>query len=231
MRNRHSTCKKIPFPHFNQAINLGLDAPFTEKILDAVLDVFKNEGISKFYIHHTAATEPADSEPWLVAHGLRFVSAWDRIVREETSLIKTPVPSHFIVENVTKDNAAEWALFIDTVYGMLTSEWLLDLVGLADWHHAICWENGKIIAARSLHINPDKTSYMMIDAPVPGVMTQRFEPDFYVAQHLVEIGLANCVTLFASDIEKPSPSRDTMAYQEWGRLGFKPVYLKKNYML
>lgn len=226
-----ATCKKIPFPHFNQAINLGLNAPFTLEILDAVLQVFKNEGIGKFYIHHTEATEPADSELWLLERGLHFVSAWDRIVRDDTPLSKTPIPSHFTIENVNQENAKAWASFIDTIYGMPTSEWLLDLVGLEGWHHAFCIENNTIIAARSMHINPDNTAYMMIDAPVPGIMTQRFEPDYFVTQQLVEIGLSKGVKLFASDIEKPSPTRDSTAYNYWARLGFEPVYLKKNYML
>lgn len=224
------TCQKIPFPHFNQPVTLGINKPFNEKTLDAVLDWFKKRDIQKFYIHYTPATEPQESEAWFLARNLRFVNAWDRIIRDDTPLSKKPIPSDFIVEDVTKDNAVEWASFIDVVYGMPTSEWLLTLVGLDSWHHAICKENGKIVAARSLHINADKTAYMMIDAPVPGIMTQQFEPDFYVAQRLVEIGLASGVELFASDIEKPSPTHDTIAYNLWRQLGFKVAYLKKNYM-
>ena len=34
---------------------------------------------------------------------------------------------------------------------------------------------------------------------------------------------------FVSDIELPSPARDSEAYQRWGELGFSPVYRRELY--
>ena len=238
-----SSSTAIPFPHFNCPLGLGIGKAFTEKDLDDMLNAFKEEHISKFYIHLSPATEPKTARHWLMTRGLRQVSSWHRMVRGNIPLptasgsaisINTAELGNFdglTVEDVTFENAKEWANFIDVVYHMPTGQWLLELVNREGWYHAICREGGKIVAARTLRINHDGSSYMMIDAPVPGVMTQRFDPDFMVSQRLVEVGLAHGVTLFTTDIEKPSVNHDTPAYHFWAALGFEVAFEKQNFML
>lgn len=226
-----NVCTQIPFPHFSCPIDLGVTEPVTEKKLDAVLSHFKQAGLSKFYIHITPVTEPQHALEWLAQRGLRHVSSWHRIARLNAPLEKIlPVNADLVVEDVTSENATDWASFIDQVYGMPTKEWLLALISRPGWHHAVCKLEGKIVAARTMKINPDETAYFMIDAPVPGVMTQQFEPDYLISRRLIEIGLEHGVKQFASDIEKPSPSQDTPAYRFWAALGFTVAYEKKNFM-
>lgn len=81
-----------------------------------------------------------------------------------------------------------------------------------------------------MKINADGSAYFMIDAPIPGLMTQNFEADYLLARRLVEIGLAAGVQFFTSDIEKPSALQDTPAYSFWTALGFRVAYEKRNFM-
>jgi hypothetical protein len=234
------TCKTIPLRYFNRTLDLGLNTPATDEAIKAILATFQKAGISGFYFHQTPAHEPHNFDKLLINNGLRMVSCWDRIIRDDTpldagSFIPTgrdsisSISERFKVEKVTKKTAVEWAQFIDKLYGVPTSEWLLKLVGRKGWHHYICSEKGQIKAVRTLRINPDKTAYLMIDAPVPGIMTQDFEPDFHLVRHMIQDGLKLGVKLFVTDIENPSPTRDTTAYQSFDKLGFKTVYLRKNF--
>jgi hypothetical protein len=225
------TCKKIPFPHFNLALDLGVNQPLDENTLERILAHFRSEGIGSFYLQSTPIMQPPQASEWFVKRGMRHVSSWHRIARSNEPLAEpSKSKSNYTVEEVNGENDVEWAQFIDNVYGMPTGKWLLELPGRPGWHHVVCREAGKIVAARSMKINPDGTAYFMIDAPAPGIMTQNFEADYLLARRLLEIGLANGVQLFTADIEKPSPMQDTPAYRYWSALGFSVAYEKRNFM-
>lgn len=225
------TCKKIPFQHFNVALDLSLSKAFSEATLDRVLAHFRAEGIPKFYLQITPVTQPEGAAEWLTRRGLRHVSSWHRIARGNEPLGEPlPIAEKYEIEEVSAATAAEWAGFIDEVYGMPTKKWLLALSGRAGWHQVVCRSGGKIVAARSMKINADGSAYFMIDAPIPGLMTQNFEADYLLARRLVEIGLAAGVQFFTSDIEKPSALQDTPAYSFWTALGFRVAYEKRNFM-
>lgn len=227
-----ASCQKIPFPHFNIALDLGVHKPFSESQLDEVLAYFKRKNISRFYLQTTPVTQPQVAAEWFTRRGMRHVSSWHRIARTDAPLTAPlQLAGRYTVEDVSAENAEVWANFIDKVYGMPTKTWLLELVGRPRWLHVICRDKaGQIVAARSMKINPDNTAYFCIDAPIPGIMTQNFEADYLLARRLVEIGLNQGVELFTSDIEKPSPTQDTPAYHFWSALGFEVAYEKRNYM-
>lgn len=225
------TCETIAFREFNRALDLGINEPCTEQMLLDVLAEFRNTGIKGFYIHQSPASKPSNLSNILESNGLRIISGWDRIFRHGHPLSKMTVSNRYTVEKVTNETAREWANFIDTTYHFPTTDWLLCLVERDHWYNYICRENGQIVAARSMKINANGTAYLPIDAPVPGVMTQVFEPDFFIVQQMVKDGLALGVTLFATDIEKPSPSKDTPAYHFFGDLDFEVAYFRNNYAL
>lgn len=222
-------CQKIPFRHFSTPQRLGIVSPMTSQQLEDVLGVFAKHDIRNFYIHTTPFFEPADFASKLRAKNLRHLESWERIWRDNKPLTEVvPLPEGSVVEEVKAASANEWADFIDAVYHMPTKVWLLNLLGKEGFHSYIFRRNGKIVAARTMIIQ-DGNAWSGIDAPVPGVMAATFEEDFFLAQRIVQDGLRWGVKLFATDIEKPYPNRDTQSYHFWGKLGFEIAYLRDNY--
>ncbi|MFN8352928.1 MAG: hypothetical protein U0Y10_00655 [Spirosomataceae bacterium] len=222
-------CQKIPFRHFNTPQNLGIAEAMTSQQLDEVLAVFDKLGIRNFYIHTTPFCEPADFLQQLTDKGMRYLSHWERIWRDDKPLAAhTTPPENCTVEEVTTQTAQEWADFVDATYRMTTKPWLLNLIDKEGFHAYVFRRNGKIVVTRTMIIR-NQYAWSGMDAPVPGVMAPTFEEDFFVAQQMVQDGLSWGVKLFSTDIEKPYPSRDTPAYQYWGKLGFEIAYLRDNY--
>lgn len=223
------TCQKIPFRHFSTPQGLGIIEPMTAHQLEEVLQVFEQKAINAFYIHATPFCEPADFVHQLTQKGMRYLGSWERIWRENQPLSEIiSLPEGVIIEEVTTETAQEWADFIDTLYGMPTKKWLLNLVGKEEFHAYVLRKNGKITATRAMIIQ-GQNAWLGIDAPIPGIMANTFEEDFYLAQRIVQDGVKRDVKLFSTDIEKPSPNRDTIAYTYWGKLGFEIAYLRDNY--
>lgn len=223
------TCQKIPFRHFSTPQGLGIIEPMTAHQLEEVLQVFEQKGINAFYIHATPFCEPADFKQQLTQKGMRYLGSWERIWREHQPLAEiVPLPEGITVDEVTTATSQAWAEFIDALYGVPTKRWLLNLVGKERFHAYVLRKNGKIAATRAMIIQ-NKAAWLGIDAPIPGGMTDSFEEDFFLAQRMVQDGLKWGTKLFTTDIEKPSPTRDSLAYGYWGKLGFEIAYLRDNY--
>lgn len=83
--------------------------------------------------------------------------------------------------------------------------------------------------ARSLYQDAEGWAWLGIDAPVPGVMAPCFEDDQKVTATLLADAAARGARAFVSDIEVPSPSRDSEAYKRWDEPGFASVYRRDLY--
>jgi hypothetical protein len=68
-----------------------------------------------------------------------------------------------------------------------------------------------------------------MDAPVPGLGTDDYEPDAALCEFMVRDGLDLGVRRFLADIEAPSDAMDTPAYGYFGRLGFRRPYVRTHY--
>ncbi len=223
-------CKTIPFVHFVCVLNAGLLTPLTDGAIDRITQHFEQAGVRGFTFFAVPASQPADLAAKLERRGFKPNGGWDRITRGHEPLAAADTCSpDLAVERVTSDTAAEWAAFIDRVYGLPTSPWLLALVGRPGWHHYLVRRAGGIAAVRSLYRHYDGTAWLGIDAPVPGVMAPSFELDAALCRAIVRDGLAAGVRRFVTDIELPSPTMDTPAYRDFAALGFERVYLRRHF--
>ncbi|MSV27799.1 MAG: hypothetical protein EXQ52_03520 [Bryobacterales bacterium] len=203
------TSAGLPLAHFNSAIGLGTQTPAGEESVEAVLACFAAARASKFYVQTIAETQYA-LEQQLRRRGLRVASGE--------------------VEEVTSATSAEWAGFIDAAYRLTTSPWLRALVDRPRWHHYVLREQGVIAACRSMFVDESDCAWFGIDAPVPGIMTGRYDCDLQLCAAMVEEGLGRGVSRFVADIERPAEDRTGPAYDGFRSVGFEVPYLRHNFM-
>src|SRR5204863_356337 len=162
--------------------------------------------------------------------GLEPFDAQDRMIRgSEASPPSVEVERALRVEPVVSETADEWAEFIQRVYRLDTGPWLQRLVGRSGWHPYVVREEGTIVAARTMFIGGDGFAWWGMDGPVPGLMTDDYEPDAALCEFMVRDGLEMGVRCFLADIEVPSDAMDTPAYEYFGRLGFRRPYVRTHY--
>jgi hypothetical protein len=223
-------CAAIPFVHFNNVLNLGIERPATGDQLDAIGRWYAEAGIDRYTILHNPSASPAELPGMLEARGFTARGAWERIYRPASA---PPIPAadaHGTVELVDGDTAGEWAAFLVSVYGMPVGPWLLSFAVRVGWTHAMLRREGRVVAVRSMFTNPDGWAWLGVEAPVPGLMGPTYADDLALDAALVRHGLGNGATDFVADIEAPSPDRDTPAYANWAGLGFGCVYARKQYV-
>ncbi len=225
----------VPFSHFNMVLTLGCPAPADDAAFAAIEHFHGAQAGVPHWILVNNHTVPADLPQRLRDRGYEPAGQWDRVVLQQATPGRcAPIASG--CELVNSSNAAEWARFILACYGMppIISDWLAALVGRTGWIHALRREGGSpnapIAMTRSLFHDAEGWAWLGIDAPVPGVMAPCFEDDQRLVATLLAAAADRGARHFVSDIEQPSPGRDTEAYRRWGELGFEPVYHRSLFM-
>lgn len=214
--------------YFSRAIGLGVIEPASGESIDEILRGWEEAGISMFLLQSLPHCRPEGYEDLLRERGLEPFDAQDRVVRDGSPL-EQPGEGELSVERVTAETADEWAEFVQRIYRLDTGPWLQRLIGRPGWHEYVARENGEIVAARGMFIGPDGPAWLGMDAPVPGVMTEDYEPDAALCAFIVADGLQRGATSFLADIELPSPELDTPAYGYFAGLGFRRPYVRTHW--
>lgn len=225
----------VPFSHFNMVLNLGCPALADESTFAAIDSFYRGRGGVPHWIVVNEFTEPADLPQRLQARGYAPAGEWDRVVLQGTAVQRWADLASGC-ELVSRETAPEWAGFIRACYGMpsLIGEWLMAEVGRPGWIHALRREGGRpdgpVVMTRSLFHDAEGWAWLGIDAPVPGVMAPCFDDDQRLVAALLAAAAARGAHSFVSDIEQPSPARDSEAYRRWGELGFETFYRRRLFM-
>jgi hypothetical protein len=213
--------------YFSRTIGVGVVAPATTEAVDKILEGYERAGIAMFLLQSLPHCRPAEYEDWLRERGLEAFDAQDRIVRGAGPLAARERESdwrNLVVERVGPATADEWAEFLQRASRLDTGSWLQQLVGRRGWHQYIARQDGQVVATRSMYIGDDGMTWMGMDGPVPGITTEDYEPDSAICDLMVRDGLALGARTFLADIEAPSETQDTPAYEHFGRLGFRRPY-------
>jgi len=217
--------------YFSRSIGLGVVEPATEEQLDQILAGWRDDGITMFLLQSLPHCRPAAYESWLRERGLEPFDVQDRVVRDAGPLAEGSASSsrELVVERVDRESRDEWAEFLQRVYRLDTGPWLQELIGRPGWFQYVARAGGEIVAARAMHIGPDGTAWLGMDGPVPGLMTDDYEPDAALCARIVAEGLVAGVRRFIADIEAPAEDMDTPAYEYFGRLGFSRPYVRTHW--
>lgn len=229
---------RIPFSHFNMVLTLGCPAAVDAAAFEAIERFYAEGGAGRHWVLVNEHSRPHDLPAQLLARGYQPDGAWERVVLQHAPDARpAPWAAHdHGCEIVTTASAAEWAGFLLGCYRMPPpiGEWLQALVGRRGWTHALRREGGqaggKVVMARSLYQDDEGWAWLGIDAPVPGVMAPCFEDDQRVVATLLAAASERGARAFVSDIEVPSPTRDSEAYRRWGELGFSAAYRRALYV-
>ena len=220
-------CARVPFIHFNAVgSTFGLRGPVSDADLDALRAAYATRGIGRHWLHTVPAVLPADLRGRLADRGYTESSRWDRVVRRPAPppAARPDGPRRIEVRAVEWGTAEAWAEFVDGVYGLPTSPWLVALVDRPGWRHYVALEAGRIVAARSCFLS-DGWGWLGIDAPVPGAMTKDYLPDQAILDVVVrEVSNHHII----ADIEAPDPERRGPAYGIFAGLDFEVAYTRVN---
>jgi hypothetical protein len=217
-----------PTPLFNRVIGLGLTEPLTQEVIDSIKAVYVHN--EKYIIHYSLPMHPAHADSLLKQSGFYLAGSWERIIRDNKPFNnKADEADSIEVKLVDEQLKERWVNFLIDTYKFDFYWWPNAFAFKNGWKHYVAFHDGKIVACRSFFTTDKKTVFSGVDAPVPGVMTHNYAPDFAIWRKAIEDGLKEHAILFVADIEVPDKEKNKAAYEGFKQLGFQIPYTRYHY--
>lgn len=222
--------QKMPIPLFNRVIGLGLSEPVTQEVIDQITGFYTHG--EKYLIHYSSPMKPADTDSLLKRNGFYLAGSWERIVRGNEPLPTDKEDSDITVLRVDSSLKEAWAKFLIDTYDFDFYVWPRSFCLRKGWRHYIAMnKEHQIVACRSFFLTDQHTIFSGVDAPVPGIMTSSYKPDFAIWRRAIRDGIKDGAILFVADIELPDKIKNKQAYDGFRELGFQIPYTRYHYRL
>jgi hypothetical protein len=218
-----------PVPLFNRVTGLGLTKPLTQQVVDSIKAFYSHH--EKYLIHLSSPVQPANADSLLIQNGFYLAGAWERIVRDDKPLPEDNPTDDIEVKQVDESLKERWVKFLIDTYGYDFYWWPRAFAFQKGWKHYVALRENQIIACRSFFMTNEKTVFSGVDAPVPGVMTSVYAPDFAIWKRAIADGLKEGAIMFVADIELPDKEKNRQAYEGFKQLGFVIPYTRYHYRL
>lgn len=81
----------------NRAIGLGVEAPASRRVVDAIVDRYVAAGVSRYFIHVHPDAVPSELRSWLLERGLEQALAWRAAVERRAHCSGTGSTMHSVL--------------------------------------------------------------------------------------------------------------------------------------
>jgi hypothetical protein len=211
---------------FNRVIGLGVKEPATEKMVDAIVALYQNAGVSNFAIQVSPAAQPPALPAWLQARGLQRRDNWAKVYRpaETPPVISTDLR----IECIGREHAAAFASVACSAFGIPDPlrPWFAAAVGQPGWRHYLAWDGDAPVATGALFVRGE-VGWLGVGSTLPS-HRRRGAQGAIMAQRVrdgVRLGCQWLVTETGEDMpDRPNPS-----YHNMLRTGFQLAYRRPNY--
>jgi GNAT superfamily N-acetyltransferase len=216
---------KIDVLAFNRVIGLGVHQSATEADVDAIVDAYRDAGVSRFFVQLSPYAQPELVE-WLTARGFVQHNRWMKLVRDARDE-SPPAHSTLQVEEVSPSTRDAFTHVIARAYGMPDAlrPWVAQLVGREGWTHYVAMEDGTAVAAGSLQIVGDR-AWTGFAGTLPE-MRARGAQSVLIARRIEDARRAGCRWIICETAEdapgKPAPSLHNQL-----RFGYRVLYARPN---
>jgi hypothetical protein len=211
---------------FNRAIGLGIEQDATDEDIVAVAGHFARLGTRAFVAVDPAAA-PADLPMRLERLGFTAGYAWEKFMREPDPSLDAPTDLR--VECIDTAWAQEFGRVAAEGFAVpaFLGDWLTGIVGRAGWHCYLAFD-GETPAACGVLYEAGDVGWLGIGAALPQFRGRGAQSALLAARigAGAELGLATLVTE-TGVVEEGRPS---FSHRNILRSGFRPVYVRPNYV-
>ncbi|MDJ0958803.1 MAG: hypothetical protein QNI91_18190 [Arenicellales bacterium] len=210
----------------NRTIGLGLNAPATRSSVEAVVDAYRNAGITRYFVHVHPKAEPANLKQWLSELDLRQTRGWVKFKRGRDA----PPPSKTdlqIRRAVDSDREAFGRTLADAFdLGEAAAPWIGQLINRPGWYNYMSFD-GDIAAGTGSMFVKNGVAWMDWAATDPKFRRRGSQSAILVQRisDALDLGCHLLVTATGEEV----PGDPQHSYHNIQRKGFEPAYVVRNY--
>ena len=213
---------------YNRVIGLGLDAPVIPDTIDTLVDFYRTRGAARCFVQIHPHAVPDTAGEMLTAHGFRHHNNWVKLCRRIDSPPRGDTPLR--VDEIGPEHAATFAGIITKSFEHPTDlePLLAGAVGQPGYRAYLAFDGDEAIAAASLYVNGD-VAQLAFAGTLPD-RRGRGAQGALIARRLTDAHDAGCEWMIAETAED-RPEHRVQSLRNLMQLGFRPAYLRPNYLL
>jgi len=211
----------------NRTVGLGIEASADQDTIQAVLTGYEAARISNYYVHVHPKAQPAELRTWLIQAGLKKSRGWMKFLRHTQAPPKAQTDLQ--VQRISPEHAEEFGRIAAQCFDFSTAAipLLEALVERHDWLLYMSFDGGKPTGTGALFVQDD-VAYLDWGATLPeyrsrggqgAVMSRRISD-------AIDLGCRLLVTMTGEAV----PGDPQHSYKNILRAGFRPTYLRENYV-
>lgn len=215
---------------FNRVIGLGIQSPATESQIDDIISIYKDAGVSRFFIQASPHAMGVELFDLLEEKGFQFHNNWARLYRP---IFPMPLPKGNVGLRIEPITAAKRDIFANIIVDCF--EWpsaLTPLVGAVvgrpGWRHYLVYTGKTPIACAAAYFNGDVAS-LAFAATLPEF--RGYGSQLALISRRFEDAAANGCQWMTVETAENKPERRVASYRNMIRSGFDLAYLRPNYLL
>jgi len=210
----------------NRAIGLGLAGAESREVVDAVVDLYAQAGIARYFVHLHPDSRPAEIADWLTARGLEEARAWMKFRRGREA--PPEVASDLEIRPARAGDAAAFGRIEADAFdlGEAGAPWLALLVGRPDWHVYMSFDGNQPAGCGALFVR-EGIGWLDWGATAPDFRGRRSQQALLRRRILDALDLGCRLIVTATGEEVPGDPQTS--YKNILKMGFEPAYARKNY--
>jgi GNAT superfamily N-acetyltransferase len=209
----------------NRTIGLGLEEPADDRAIEAVLGVYAEAGITRYFIHVHPEAEPRDLHDRLKAKGLAPARAWVKLSRGRER--PPPAPTRLEVRRAGPADAAALGRIAADAFdlGDAGTAVLRALIGRPNWHVFMTAYDGVPAGCGTLYVE-DRIGWLDWGATSPDY--RGLNGQSALLRHRIVHALDLDCRLLASCTGEEVPGEPQISYRNLTKMGFTPAYTRRN---
>ena len=217
---------QIPIMLFNRVIGLGLREPATEAMLDNVVAIYREAGVTRYAVQISPAARPVELPAWLEARGLSARDNWAKVYRPATA--PPEVSTDLRIECIGPEHAETFAQVACTAFGMplALSAMLVATIGRPGWRHYLAFDGDEAVATGALYVQGD-VGWLGVGSTLPS--HRRRGGQGALMARRIQDGVALGCKWLVTETGEDLPERLNPSYHNMLRTGFTLAFQRANY--
>lgn len=218
----------IPDALFNRAIGLGLNAPASDALLDAITERFQAIGAQHYWLHVSPAAQPPDLVPKLQARG--YVApprrGWAKVRHGGGPL--PLVPTDVLIRPARSGEYGRMAAVATRAFGMppFMQPWLAAMAERPGWHSFVAEDHDELVGAGMLFIAGD-CAWLGVGGVLPAARRRGAHTNLMLAR-IAAAQAAGCRHIF-TETGEPIADEANPSLKNMRRCGFDPLCSRLNF--
>lgn len=212
----------------NRVVGAGLNRPADENLIDQIIDLFREQGVARFFVPLSPTAAPSALRGWLLARGFTHHNNWVRLHRPIE-----PLPQHkfpWLVRKISTRESLDFGRLVAQSFGWpdFIGTLAATTVGRKNWRHYMVYDGRQPVGAGAFFIYGEFAWFGF--AATTETYRGRGIQQALLAHRFHEAQKSGCLWVVVETAQK-TPEKMAPSYRNILRFGFTEDYLRPNFLL